>query len=351
MQKPLQPINRKKVSHPIESYKAYIKERRTIFVKERLRQFDSLKALDSETKSKLRHHIASYEVQFATTNITNKELNFINLIVGFVGSLILIITVLSTNFFHIPFLSFFSSDIHNPLYLVLSFLLVEILVIPLWLIVRLYSGLVRYVLLNKYMMAIIIGELISILVYEENNPESWTKLVHKRRLLEVLERIAKYVEYNLPRRLRSGDIATDTWIKDTMKQVASALRKKKKWVLTPKKDTRDYFIQSIASTLICFVEGNWDALERVEQAKLTSHQLRNKITGFLLKALRTALIAMLPLVGFLLFQQTSFALTGTSLSTALTLIIIYEISVIGVALNPNFSTTIANIKDIKNLWR
>lgn len=178
-------------------------------------------------------------------------------------------------------------------------------------------------------------------------------MTYKRRLILKLEDTAKCIESYLPRWFHTGDVATDIWIEERFKQIAAALREKEKWLLTPKEDTYDYFITSIASTLLYFVEDNWDALELREPEKLTRPPLRTSIVTFILNALKPILIAVLPVVGFIIFQHTSLALTGAAFVSVVSILSIYEVTVVTSVLNPNtnvetFKDTISRFKDISS---
>jgi hypothetical protein len=132
-----------------------------------------------------------------------------------------------------------------------------------------------------------------------------------------------------------------------MRQVAVALREKKKWVLTPMEDTYDNLITKMTSTLINIVNGNWDALERGEQEKVTP---QNLILFFLLKFLKISFIAVFPLVFLIIFQLTPFAVTGTIRDYAFIVVLLWLGLTILISFDSGLGAKISFLKDLKSLF-
>jgi hypothetical protein len=108
-------------------------------------------------------------------------------------------------------------------------------------------------------------------------------------------------------------------------------------------------MNSIASTLIHFVDGNWDALEQEEAKKLTPSQLRNTIAILIVNTAKTLFIAALPIVGFIILQRTPYALKEPTLGTVVSILPIYAVTVITFTIDTNFSARVANVKDFYSL--
>ncbi len=98
--------------------------------------------------------------------------------------------------------------------------------------------------------AVIVDGLIDMLSTVEKSPHSWTDLKFKKKLLSQLEEVAYAIQIYLPRQLRTSDPSNDKWCDDTFKQIAAVLRAQKKWILTPKQDTYEHFLESISNKLI-----------------------------------------------------------------------------------------------------
>lgn len=138
-------------------------------------------------------------------------------------------------------------------------------------------------------------------------------------------------------------------MKETAEQVATALREKKTWILTPKNNTNVYFIEKITSTLLCILKGNWDALERVDLEKPSSPQSQHPITSFLLSLLRTLFLMGLPLIVFWIFQLAPLVIPETFRGYVVVGLFLWELLTLLVVFDPNVGTKISAIKDLASL--
>jgi hypothetical protein len=200
--------------------------------------------------------------------------------------------------------------------------------------------------LSRYIMALLIWDLIYLLYLAEQYHGEWVELEYKQRQMALLELAAICIERYLPHRLPSGDAVTDTWWRERTRQIAGALREKKKWILTPTKLTYNDFVDKMVHTLICIINGDWDALERSEPEKLTHLHSWRTITVSLL---RTVLLAALPIIGFWIFQQTPLALTDPARGYVGAGVFIWIVLTCIAQIDPNFSARISAFKDVVNL--
>lgn len=190
---------------------------------------------------------------------------------------------------------------------------------------------------------------LTFLLYFVDTSQKRKMLRGRRKQLIELVLAAKCIEYYIPANLQSGDIITDTETKIMMKRIANALREKSKWIVTPKNDTTGFLVKSIADTLYIIINGNWDSLEKANPGEISNRQRWSSIFNFLLRIVRTALVAGLPVIGFLLFQTTSFSLNGTAFVSTVSILFLYEVAVLTTALDPGFSAKISNVKDMINV--
>jgi hypothetical protein len=170
-----------------------------------------------------------------------------------------------------------------------------------------------------------------------------------RYTLEALEEASQCLDHYLPQRLRSGDIITDDWFNDSMRQVAAALREKKKWILTPKKDTFDNLAAIMSSTLLCIINGDWDALERKEPDKVILSVRRHAVIDFILKISKVVLLAVLPILVFLGYQLTPFAITGAAQGFVIVGLILWVGLTFLVRFDPDVNAKVQLLKDAKTL--
>jgi hypothetical protein len=142
-----------------------------------------------------------------------------------------------------------------------------------WMIVSIYLVCIVCVLMLVHVALIrrheamfpdsaIIARLSKLLHTIESKPNKWTEISYKQELLMSLERLAVCTERCLPRKLRSGDLITDTWMKERSGNIAQTYRRWKQGILTPMPDTREALLSHLGSTLFSVASGNWDSVER-----------------------------------------------------------------------------------------
>ncbi len=224
-----------------------------------------------------------------------------------------------------------------------------ILLLTLIFVLPLISSFIYRLIYARRPMTLLIHNLLLLLYAADSDSSHWPHLNYRRTQLLQIEIVAKYLEDYLPRQLQSGDIVTDTWMKEKTRRFAAALREKKKWLLTPKNDTHDYFAKSIASTFICIINGNWDGLEQADLEKLSIPQLRHTIVLFMLKVLEAAVVAILPAGSIWLLHQMSLTFDQTFQQFLYVGAFIWALLTFIVVLDPNFSTKMSAFKDAVNL--
>jgi hypothetical protein len=111
---------------------------------------------------------------------------------------------------------------------------------------------------------IITDRLIRIISLIETSPQRWGELDFKKELVFRLESIAGRLVRDLPKQLRCEDPVTDAWLAELTIRSAAAMRGLKKWVITPKPDTRDQLLISLTRSLELAASGNWDGLEQLQ---------------------------------------------------------------------------------------
>jgi hypothetical protein len=182
-------------------------------------------------------------------------------------------------------------------------------------------------ILTAFIASIMLGEIIAILAL----------------FIYLAEEVAHCVEYNLPRRLRSGDTRTNAWLTETTNEIAAALREQKKMLLIFKPGTRTQFLVHITTNLIHAFNGNWDELTKDKPEKIPFSQIwRTRVA----ELLRMLFAAGSPLILMWGVQQTSLALRGTLFETIIIIAIIWAILSLLAAFDPLYSAKIVSLKDI-----
>lgn len=131
----------------------------------------------------------------------------------------------------------------------------------------------------------------------------------KNMFVTRLEYAAYYFENHIFHRLRTPDNETNEWIQERTRQIASALRDKKKWIYTPKPDTSQYLMKSLANFLIHFLRNEWDLLERLDMPKTSRKGIWKEQA---LTFTRNLIFGLLPIGTLLLLQYTKIVSTPFS---------------------------------------
>ena len=194
--------------------------------------------------------------------------------------------------------------------------------------------------------AIMIDGLITLLFLVEKRPADWTKLAFKRRIIRELENIAICIQNDLPGQLSAYDEVTDVWLTEEVSWIAASFRKKKKWILTPKSDTRNQFMREIANEFIYVASGEWDKLGRSEPERVPrSQKSLSRIKGIL----SGLFMGFTPVIILLIIQQTPLAIMGP-IAEYLTVGVIIWASLSMLAIfDPHYSDKISSLSTITNL--
>lgn len=210
--------------------------------------------------------------------------------------------------------------------------------------------------LTYYPIAVLIFDLVAILRVKEDferkdKHDPKIRLEYKQIQLFLIEESARCIEYYLPRRLRSGDVVTDTWFNETTERIATAMRKSKRRILVPKIEATDYFVKSITSLLTGILKGNWDTLVQMEPEQPSlPRQWRSRI----LASLKAIFIAALPTFGFLILQLL-LPLMHTAIPESIRGYVIVGLFIWAwltfiVEIDKNFGSKLSALKDFKGLF-
>lgn len=187
----------------------------------------------------------------------------------------------------------------------------------------------------------------------ENNRSRWTELEYKQLQISRLEEAAKCIETYIPKRLICGDFITHIWLTRASQNIATTLRAKKRWLLTPKPDTYDCLIKNISSTLTCILNGDWDTLVQTDLKTLLEEEhisLPKLWWSQFLNLLRIIVIAILPITAILIIQRTPAASFLGTLYQPLTIgSLLWALYNLLATLEPNLSSKVSTFKDITSL--
>jgi hypothetical protein len=192
---------------------------------------------------------------------------------------------------------------------------------------------------------LIYDRLITILVKIDSKPNDWDEIKFRNDLMVDIERIAFILERRLPRSLKSADKVSEEWFDNISKQMASAFRSYKKWILTPKIDTRKHFYEKIKYDLVCVINNDWDSIEREEPSKTSPYTVITRIFNWI----GALFIAIVPFTIFRISQQyfpfadstvSDYISAGTLLWFLISLLTFFD---------PLYGSKISTIKEVSGL--
>ena len=177
----------------------------------------------------------------------------------------------------------------------------------------------------------------------EKKPHKWGDANFIKSLEQTLDAAAVCIEYGLFRKLRNNFADIRMWRRKT-KQISAALRLLMNQVHSPKSDTRDQFIQQIALSLTCTVEGLWGDMPQVE----SEQSPKSKSYTFLLRRLA---LSLFPFLIFLSIQWTPVAIQGETAEWVKVGTIAWAVLSLLQPLDPELKTKIDILKSILQLLR
>jgi hypothetical protein len=170
----------------------------------------------------------------------------------------------------------------------------------------------------------------------------WADLAQKRELLQRLEAVAYFSERGLPRRLQTGDAATDEWHHEQAKQIAAAFRDLKRLVINPVPDSRALFTTRIMASYCYALKGEWGLLDRSKPQTLS----RPQYVARLVSTVKTLVVGALPFSCIVLVQQTSMAIQGSAANYVKTGAILWALVTYVSLLDSNYASKLSVVKDL-----
>jgi hypothetical protein len=199
---------------------------------------------------------------------------------------------------------------------------------------------------NKfYPDSVVVTELLDVLHQVETHPERWGKLDFRRARMRQLENVADRLERELPHRLRSGDPLTDEWMNKATRRMAAALRAKKKWLLTPKPDTREHLIKALAAALVNTATGDWDGLEQADLEPVSRAQFVSQVGGLVWQLVQGAL----PLLVLLGIRRVEPAFAGPLADSAITGAVMWFALRLLAVIDPHYREKLAELKELPDI--
>lgn len=194
--------------------------------------------------------------------------------------------------------------------------------------------------------AVIVHGLVNILFEIDTSSLHWTDVFVRKKIIMEIEEVALCIQFDLYKRLKSGDSIADKWFERITHEIAAALRAKKYWLLTPKADTRLFFSENITNTLISIANGNWDMVEKIEPEKISTQQKWKERLGNTAKVL---IVGGAPMGLLWLIQNSPLALSEPVSDYAIGSAILWILFTAITTFDPLFGTKIDALKETINL--
>lgn len=144
----------------------------------------------------------------------------------------------------------------------------------------LISGNLISPLLNYRRVAngLLIKWLIILLSNIELNPSKWNELPFRMQLAHQVEHVAIIFDRDVAKFWRSSDLLLNQWISSQIHLISAEVRGLKKWLITPRSDTREHLAWRLRDLLVCIADNNWDGIPRqVSENILSENPWRPRI--------------------------------------------------------------------------
>ncbi len=188
--------------------------------------------------------------------------------------------------------------------------------------------------------AVIAALVVNVLYLLENYPNSWIDSEFKSFISSLIEKAARLIQHAMPKKLKSGDRNTDAWIKQDFSKIAAAIRDMKRAILVSNIKANGALTKRLATMFEYFVAESYDQLEHLEP----NEKIHRFFIGQFVNYLWKLLLACIPLIIVLVFQNTKYALDGIFAQS------LYFISVLNIVLslisfNPQINENLAILRE------
>ncbi len=198
---------------------------------------------------------------------------------------------------------------------------------------------------NLYPDVVLVDNYLDVLAKTESGAARWNEIEFKQQLIRKLEDTAYCLEVSLPGRLRTGNYATDSWIKERSEEMAEGTRALTRWIFTPQVNTYERFKTRVADCLLYSARGDWDSFERVKPEKLSRPELLRNRLKLVISAILSGAV---PLVVLMLIKQLrivsdpilTYVTVGAYIWAALSLLSSFD---------PHYGAKLTALKDISQL--
>jgi len=181
-------------------------------------------------------------------------------------------------------------------------------------------------------------------------------------LMTRIENLADAAERGLPRRLRTGDHASDVWLLSTTKGIAEAFRTLKKLVALPvapqtsaptrtwpdaRRGSWEQLQETLSSAFVIALRGDWAGLPQAESPRITRPQRLLQIVRFF----RTIFTALVPALVLWVIDRYHLVQISTEVHTWIFLgVLLWAVVSLLILVDPNVATKLTAMKSIRSTF-
>lgn len=229
----------------------------------------------------------------------------------------------------------------------LNFSAIFIFSFPLMAFVEALEGLSKTRLNILHPEIVFVNDVLGIISKSQDSTKKVKGLQNKQFLLTKLENLATHLEKNILYKINYQDNGTKFWAKTEVKKMSSAIREIKKLVILPDYQGREVFQEKMYHLLAAALMGAWGEFPKIEKPHEPS--IFQKFSTSISFMVRTLISVVLPVIIWIIFQKSSFAI-ATPISDYVNIgLLIWGILSILAALDPSYSMKINSIREITQI--
>jgi hypothetical protein len=192
--------------------------------------------------------------------------------------------------------------------------------------------------------AVIMDHLLITIQSLDREQGSWFDLRFRQYVMTNIEATAYTLEMYWWKHLRAGDVEVDEWVRIKCARIATAFRDLKKWLASPKIDSREQLLNRLRHDLNLLIIGDIDALEQREPHR---RRLGSQVMGFA----RAITISFLPLGLLWCFRYLALTIETGLLQWITAGAYLWTVVGLLAALDPMLASKLGMLKDIRALLR
>lgn len=191
--------------------------------------------------------------------------------------------------------------------------------------------------------SLLVWSALRILVDLDDPTANWGSIARRAKLMRKLEGLIAAVEACGQYLQAAADSESYEWVRSAFQRVAAAVRERKKWLVLPRRDSRDEFTNSMKAFFEALVTCNWDALPQCDVDRAATRERFMTLARKWGSALASGGI---PLVLFLALQNSPLALSAPVRDYAVGLLALW-IVVVGISVcDPLFEHRVDSFRSL-----